>query len=109
MPTWRDGPWTLPQRQVVLAITTLLLAILGYRAFTRPTYVPAPLPAEGPRAAELISQIDPNVATWQEIALLPGLGEKRAKGIVAYREQFRIDHAGQVAFQHLEDLTNIKG
>jgi competence ComEA-like helix-hairpin-helix protein len=109
MPTWRDGPWTLPQRRVVLVIATGLLAILVYRAFTRPTSIPAPLPADGPRAAELVSQIDPNVATWQEISLLPGLGEKRAKAVVAYRDQFKIDHPGQVAFRRAEDLMNISG
>ena len=31
-------------------------------------------------------KIDPNTADWQELALLPGIGEKKAKEIVLYRE-----------------------
>ena len=32
-------------------------------------------------------KIDPNSATWQELALLPDIGEHKAKAIIAYREQ----------------------
>ena len=107
--TWRDGPWTQPERRVVLAILVCLLALLSYRYLTRPTYLPTPLPAEGPRAAELVSTVDPNEATWEQLSLLPGMGEKKAKSIVEYREQYRSDHPGDLAFRKPEDLTNIKG
>ena len=109
MHTWRDGPWTLPQRRVVAGFIAVVLLILSYRAFTRPTYVANPLPARGPRAAELVSRLDPNVATWEQLALLPNLGETRARAVVAYREQFQLDHPNERAFQQPEDLENIKG
>ena len=32
-------------------------------------------------------KIDPNSATWQELALLPNIGEQRARAIVAFREE----------------------
>jgi competence ComEA-like helix-hairpin-helix protein len=107
--TWRDGPWTPRERSVVLGIVVCLLAVLSYRYFTRPADVPAPLPPEGPRASELVSTIDPNEATWEQIALLPGIGEKKAKAIIEYREQYRTDRPGEIPFRNLDDLTNIKG
>lgn len=107
--TWRDGPWTPREQRVVLAILVCLLGVLSYRYFTRPAYVPTPLPPEGTRAHELVATIDPNEATWEQLSLLPNVGEKKAKAIVDYREQYRSDHPGEIAFHQAEDLTNIKG
>jgi len=52
------------------------------------------------------NKLDPNTASWQSLARLPGIGERRAKDIVAYREAF----AGRgPAFTGPGDLAAVKG
>jgi hypothetical protein len=66
------------------ALFIVPLALVLYVAGSR-----APVPprdAPGPNAAWLSGRIDPNTATWAELATLPRLGETMAKRIVAYRE-----------------------
>jgi competence protein ComEA len=46
--------------------------------------------------------VDINTADWPELALLPGVGEQLAKGIVAYREE----HG---PFRDLAELDNVRG
>ncbi|MCB9857849.1 MAG: helix-hairpin-helix domain-containing protein [Phycisphaerales bacterium] len=60
-----------------------------------------------PIAAAAIG-IDPNTATWAELALLPGLGESVAKRIIETREQ-REPGERRPAFQRPEDLLVVKG
>ena len=56
-----------------------------------------------------MDKVDPNAATWQELATLPNIGEKRAKEIVEYRRQFEQLHPGRAAFAKAEDLLPIRG
>ncbi len=51
---------------------------------------------------DLKVKLDINSAPWYELVLLPKLGEKKAKAIVAYREE----HGN---FKSLEELSNING
>jgi competence ComEA-like helix-hairpin-helix protein len=46
--------------------------------------------------------LDLNEAAWYELALLPGLGEKKARAVVAWREE----HG---RFKSLADLEQVKG
>lgn len=72
--------------------------------------------AMAPSREEVTLRIDPNVATWWELAELPGIGETKARAIIAYREQFRSDALHDdpdavppPAFANAEDLDNVKG
>jgi competence protein ComEA len=47
-------------------------------------------------------RVDLNSAPWQEIALVPGLGESKAKAIVEDREK-------KGSFESVEDLTRVPG
>ncbi len=47
-------------------------------------------------------KLDVNTATWQEFSLLRGIGEKKARAIVDYREQ----HG---PFARIDDLTSVPG
>ncbi len=52
-------------------------------------------------------KINPNIASWASMARLPGIGETRAKAIVAFREK-EIDK-NKIVFQSVDDLSRIKG
>lgn len=60
-------------------------------------------------------RLDPNTATWWELAHLPGIGPARANAIVAWREAHRREdtsrtgaHAPSV-FAGIEDLVAVPG
>ena len=83
--------------------------MLGVRLAFNRTYIPNPQISAGPRAAELATQLDPNSATWEELAAIPTLGEKRAKAIVEYREKVLAQKPNAIAYRNVDDLTRIKG
>ena len=53
-----------------------------------------------PLAADF--KLDVNQASWAELAVLPGIGQKLAQAIVAYREQTG-------PFEQVEDLLEVRG
>lgn len=103
------GLWTASQRGVLLVLLSLMLAYQGYLLLNRPMHVPNPPPPEGARAGELEDRIDPNRADWPTLAALPVIGERRARDIVAYREQFIANNPTRLAFLQPDDLKNISG
>ncbi len=48
--------------------------------------------------------VDPNTASWSDLALLPEIGEQTARAIIAYREQ-----RDGCVFHRAEDLLDVKG
>ena len=86
--------WTAPQRRVLLVLLTIMLVFLAGRYACNSRYVSDPQPDLPPRYDELADRIDPNTADWQTLAALPGIGERRARDIVGYRERKR-DQARQ--------------
>jgi competence protein ComEA len=58
---------------------------------------------------ELESRINPNYAPAAGLMMLPGVGPARAQAIISYREQFRQDGRGDLAFRDCNDLDNVKG
>ena len=101
--------WTPSQRGVLIVFVLALSLVLTIRLAVNRHYVSDPQPIRPDRFDELADKLDPNVATWQELAVLPQLGEKRAKEIVAYRDQFRVDRRGDTPFRTPEDLLVVKG
>ena len=101
--------WTATQRRVLLLLLTLLLVFLSLRYAFHPTYVGDPQPERAPRSDELADRIDPNTADWPALAALPGVGEKRAKDIVAYREETRRYSRNGIVFARREDMLRVKG
>jgi DNA uptake protein ComE-like DNA-binding protein len=104
-----DLPWTKSQRRVILALLIAVLIYLSIRLLLNPIYVSNPQPAAPPRASELEDRIDPNTADAQTLSTLPQMGEKRAKAMIEYREQFLATHPGQPAFSQPQDLLRVKG
>ena len=101
--------WTPSQRGVLIAFVLALCLVLLIRLAVSRHYVSDPQPVRSSRSDQLADRLDPNIATWQELAVLPQLGEKRAKEIVAYREQYRADRRGDIAFRKPEDLLVVRG
>ncbi len=101
--------WSRSQR-IALAVLALSLVILaGMRYWMNPLDITDPQNAPGTRAGELASRLDPNTADWPSLAVIPGMGEKRARGIVEYRTQFLVQHPDQKAFSCPDDLQAVKG
>lgn len=101
--------WTAPQARVLLVFLALLWLGLCARYACQSGYVSDPQPVFPPRAEELADRIDPNTADWQTLAALPGIGEKRARDIVAHREQVLKRNPGRPAFEKSSDLLRIRG
>lgn len=101
--------WTAPQRRALFLLLSILCAALLVKAILNPVYIADPQVTAGARAAELATQLDPNTATWEELAAIPTLGEKRAKAIVDYREKALAKKPDQTVFNGPDDLTRIKG
>jgi competence ComEA-like helix-hairpin-helix protein len=62
-------------------------------------------PRHTPSPAEARLRLDPNVATREELMLLPGIGEKFSAEIVSYRQSA----ARQPAFASADDLDHVRG
>ena len=108
----RDKPfvfWSPAQRGVLIAFVLILASVLLLFLARDRMYVSDPPPAHADRYDELADRLDPNTATWQELAVLPQIGENRAREIVAYRESFVARQPDGVAFTRAQDLMAVKG
>jgi competence ComEA-like helix-hairpin-helix protein len=101
--------WSASQRVVLVGFVLLLAGFLAFRLYGDRQYVPRPQRGDGARAAEVLDRVDPNVADLATLSLLPGLGEKRAREIVGYREEFGRTRPNEVAFERREDLLKVNG
>jgi DNA uptake protein ComE-like DNA-binding protein len=99
---------TPPQRGVLIVLVLILSVVLLVRLYHNRAYVSDPQPASPARFDELADRLDPNTATWQELAVLPQIGEVRARAIVAYRQN-ALAQGQPLAFTREEDLMNISG
>jgi competence protein ComEA len=63
----------------------------------------------GAAPIELESRVNPNNAPAAGLMMLPGVGAVRAQAIINYREQFRQNGSGDLAFRDCNDLDNVKG
>lgn len=101
--------WTASQRRVLLVLLVGLFAYLAIRYACNPVYVSDPQPEVPSRYNDLADRIDPNTADWQTLAALPGIGEKKAKDIVAYRDRVKSERPNVPAFSAPQDMLRIKG
>jgi hypothetical protein len=101
--------WTASQRRVVLGFAIALLGVLAVQHWFNPIDITEPQPPHGARYDELADRIDPNVANVDALSALPTLGEKRARAIVDFREDFLRRHPGKRAFESARDLLKLKG
>ncbi|HSU66801.1 MAG TPA: helix-hairpin-helix domain-containing protein [Tepidisphaeraceae bacterium] len=105
----REIGWTLAQRRALIILLVLFFGWLCYRYATNRASVADPQPPQGARASELATRIDPNTADWQTLAAIPGMGEKKARAIVEYRERVHAHIPTAVVFAIPADLQHIRG
>src|SRR4051812_14761408 len=101
--------WTARQRLALSILTLLILTYLFILYLSHPSRISTPQSAQGPRAAELLDQLDPNTATIFDLSALPNLGPAIARRIIEDREQFQKNHPNEPAYRELDDLQRIKG
>ncbi len=87
----------------------LLVYVLSTRCL-RPLFLDEIIPVDPVAVGRVEQRIDPNLAGWEELAGLPGIGEAIARRIVEYREKHRDRPAGSApVFRKPEDLAAVKG
>ncbi len=59
--------------------------------------------------AKISEKINPNTANWPSLARLPGIGEKRAKDIIYYRNKQQIYDNNSTVYNVYNDLAKVKG
>ena len=93
----------LPLHFVLILIATFFLIIFG-AFFCAVPFVQLGYGPVEPYSLEMshLYRINVNIADIQQLCAVPGIGEKKAKLIIEYRENYG-------AFHSLEDLTNVKG
>jgi competence ComEA-like helix-hairpin-helix protein len=74
------------ESRVLIVLAALALIAMGIRTAHHYGWGRDPV-AVVPSGAASLPPIDLNKATWQDLTLLPGIGEVRARRIVAYRER----------------------
>jgi hypothetical protein len=94
----------------VLILLLLGILVVGTNAPRRVTW---PLAVDASAVTRVRTGVDPNMATWFELAQLPAVGEAMAGRIVAFRES-RINTAKDAerraaVFNRPADLTQVKG
>jgi competence protein ComEA len=81
--------------RIVRAATLALLAALGVALSAPPVLAEPAMPA-------LAGVVNVNTATSDELQLLPGIGEARAKAVIALRKQ-------RGGFKSVNELLEVKG
>jgi competence protein ComEA len=81
--------------RIVRASALALLAALGVALAASPVLADAATPA-------LTGVVNVNTATSDELQLLPGIGEARAKAVIALRKQ-------RGGFKSVDELLEVKG
>lgn len=93
-----DDPRARVSLGLALAVGLLAIAAAGSNYIANPV-------GELFGAEEFRLRIDPNAASEDELALLPGIGPGRAAAIVAYRDEL----GGIRAFAEPADLQRVRG
>lgn len=101
--------WNPAQRRALAILLILAGLALAIRLALYRSEIPSPQPESGPLAHTLQTKLDINRATWEQLAAIPTLGEKRARAIVAHREKKFGENPARAPFARPADLDPIEG
>jgi hypothetical protein len=96
------------QRAGLTALLLMWAGALILVMILRPTTI-GPSPEVGSRARELVVGIDPNTAPIEDLMAVPNLGERRARAIIATREELAREFPDRVPFRTPADLELVPG
>ena len=105
----RFEPLNPSQRRALVIVILLAAGALAVRLTLNPAHIPATPPEPAPLAHTLQTKLDIKTAPWEHLAAIPGLGETKARAIVAYRDQRRAANPSTQPFAKIEDLDPIPG
>jgi hypothetical protein len=101
--------WTRRQRIGLGVLLTVLLGFLVIQFVRRPVRLDEPAVLTHDQTFFLPRQVDPNMASPQELARLPHIGDTLAQKIVQYREARRANSADGIVFRQAGDLDAVPG
>jgi competence protein ComEA len=91
-------------------VILLVVLSIGFgRWMANRSYVSDPQPETPAKFGDLADRIDPNTADPATLSALPLIGDRKARDIIRYREEYQARNAGQPAFREARDLLKIKG
>lgn len=90
-------------------LAALLVAVLTVILYQRPHLLSDGVVVLHGQPVTVPSRIDPNVATLEELARIPHIGEKVAAKLVAYRDARKGLTPDGVLFRTPDDLARIPG
>ena len=96
------------QQRLLIILICILAAAFFYHFTKNNLMVNDGLIIEKNHAESLEFKINPNSATWQQLAQLPGIGPQKANDIVSYRQQNDKSKTVMV-FKSPYDLTQVNG
>lgn len=97
----------MPQRYAILALAAVGIIIVAQRNRSWTSHIEDPSLA-GKRAHELIGRLDPNTADATALVAIPGLGERRSRDIVTFREKNYTD-GNPIVYREVKDLMRVRG
>ncbi len=94
---------------LLYAVMAVVLGLLLWQGSRRSVFVgdPSQVRETSSGHAELIGQIDPNVAPWHDMSLLPRMGAKVSRRIVAFRKARQIEWQNAHPDRSLKDAPPV--
>ena len=87
----------------------LVFAAANFLQLRGNTYRPEMQAFKMSNEVSINDKINPNTADWTSLARLPGIGEKRAKDIIYYRNNQKKYDNSTAVYKEYTDLANVKG
>ncbi len=92
----------------VIAIILIVIIAVDCFIIVQRMCIPAPVTVQRTNVSDVPLQLDPNVASAEALAALPGLSSRQARQIVIFRENFLEAKGQKQCFNIIEDLDDVR-